>query len=199
MRFPSLELTPVQAGAIGAGSLVAAVGLVWLIASLVGNGDFAGDTTSTTVLPSTISSITTTTLPETTTTSTPDTTTSADTQPTTSSGVFDEVAAVEEFVEDFAAAIESGHSAFLFERLHPAVKATYAEEACLAFIDDRVLSIEDYRQEGPVIGPFDAEFGEFPITSYEVPVNFEIDGDPLEETAVFSLTEGTVRWFAECS
>ncbi len=169
-------------------TVLLAAGVVWLMVSVSGNGTLPTSTTATSAPPPTEATATTLA-----------TTTTAETAPTTSVGVFDEVAAVEEFIEDFARAIESGDSAFLFEGLHPAVKATYEADACREHIDDRVLSLEDYRQEGPVIGPFDAEFGEFPITSYEALVGFDIAGDPMEETAVFSLTEGVVRWFAECS
>ena len=176
-------------------TVLVSVGVVWLMFSVVSNGT---SPTTTTATSAPLATETTTTVSETTTTTLATTTTSQP-DPTSTVGVFDEVAAVEEFIDGFAAAIESGDSEFLFERLHPAVKATYEEEACREHIEARVLSREDYRQEGPVVGPFDAEFGEFPITSYEALVNFEIDGDPIEETAVFSLTEGVVRWFAECN
>ena len=193
MEDPRINLTRERRVAVAMITVLVSVGVVWLMVSVVLNGSSPTTTTATSAPTETTRTVseTTTTVPKTTTTSEPD--------PATTVGVFDEVAAVEEFIGDFAGAIEGGDSAFLFERLHPAVKATYEEEACRAYIDDRVLPLENYRQEGPVLGPFDAEFGEFPITSYEVLVNFEIDGFPTEETAVFSLTEGVVRWFAECS
>lgn len=163
--------------------------------SIGGKGTASTSTTATSAPPATE---TTTTAIETTTTDS-ETTTTSDPVTTATAGVFDEAAAVEAFVDEFAAAIEEGDSAFLFERLHPAVKATYEEEVCRAYIDDQLLLIGDYRRVGPVVGPFDSEFGEFPITSYEARVAFEIDDEPMETTAVFSLTEGVVRWFAECS
>jgi hypothetical protein len=183
-----LNLTREQSFALVIITVLVSLGVVWLMVSITENGTPSTSTTATSAPPPTEA---TTTVQATTTSSEPD--------PTTTVGVFDEVAAVEEFIEEFAGAIEEGDSVFLFESLHPAVKATYEEELCRAHIDDRVLPIEDYRQGGPVIGPFDSEFGEFPITSYEALVNFEVDGVPMEETAVFSLTEGVVRWFAECS
>ena len=202
MTNSPISLTRNQTAALALGTVVVALVVVWLVLSIGGNGTPPTSTTTTSEPPPTD---TTTTALETTTTAfvttTPaiETTTTAEPSPTTPDGVFDEVGAVEAFVEDFAEAIDAGDSSFLFERLHPAVKATYEDDMCRAYIDDRVLLIDDYRQVGPVIGPFDSEFGEFPITSYEVRVSFEIDADPTEEQAVFSLTEGVVRWFAECS
>lgn len=205
MRLPTLELARGQALAIGTGSLLATIGLVWLVVSIGGSGVSATSTTATTLPPTTETSstitttTTTTTLPDATTTTTPATTTTADGQPTTSTGVFDEVGAVEAFVGELSAAIAAGDSEFLFDRLHPAVKATYDEAECREHIDDEILLLESYRSTGPIVGPFDSEFGEFPITSYEVPVAFDLEDEEFESTAVFSLTEGTVRWFTECS
>lgn len=169
-------------------TLFVSLGVVWLMVSIVGN-DAAPTSTTATSAP-----------PPTETETTPiETTTTLDPATTATVGVFDEVDAVETFIADFAGAIESGDSAFLFERLHPAVKATYEEEVCRAYIDDSVLPLENYRQVGPVVGPLDSEFGEFPMTSYEAGVAFEIAGEPMETTAVFSLTEGVVRWLVDCS
>jgi len=190
-----IDLTRGQTVAVAVVTVLVSGGVVWLMASVVFDGASPTTTTATSAPPPTEG---TTTLAETTSTVLA-TTTSSEPDPTTTVGVFDEVAAVEEFLEEFAGAIATGDSAFLFERLHPAVKATYDEGVCRAYIDDSVLPLDEYRQEGPVIGPLDSEFGEFPITSYEALVGFEIDGVPVEETAVFSLTEGVVRWFAECS
>jgi hypothetical protein len=183
-----LDLTREQSFALVIITVLVSLGVVWLMVSITENGTPSTSTTATSAPPPTEA-----------TTTVQATTTSSELDPTTTVGVFDEVAAVEEFIEDFAGAIESGDAAFLFESLHPAVKATYEEEVCRSHIDDQVLSVENYGQAGPIVGPFDAEFGEFPITSYEAGVAFEIDGEPMEETAVFSLTEGVVRWFAECS
>jgi hypothetical protein len=197
-----ISLTRNQTAALALGTVVVALVVVWLVLSIGGNGTPPTSTTATSEPPptdTTTTALETTTTAFATTTPAAETTTTTEPSPTTSGGVFDEVGAVEAFVEDFAEAIDAGDSSFLFERLHPAVKATYEDDICRAYIDDRVLPMDDYLQVGPVIGPFDSEFGEFPITSYEVRVSFEIDGDPTEEQAVFSLTEGVVRWFAECS
>ncbi|CAN5861262.1 hypothetical protein BH23ACT4_BH23ACT4_08080 [soil metagenome] len=195
MKISGIDLTREQTVAVATITALVLAGVAWLMASVVFDGTSPTTTTATSAPPPTEA---TTTIVETTSTVLA-TTTSAEPDPATTVGVFDEVAAVEEFIEEFAGAIAAGDSAFLFERLHPAVKATYDEEACRRYIDDAVLSFDDYRQGGPVVGPFDAEFGEFPITSYEALVIFEVDGAPVEETSVFSLTEGVVRWFAECS
>lgn len=204
MTNSPVNLTRNQTAALALGTVVVALVVVWLVLSIGGNGTPLTSTTTTSEPPPTdtsTSALETTTTAFATTTSVLETTTTTTTEPspTTPGGVFDEVGAVEAFVEDFAEAIDAGDSSFLFERLHPAVKATYEDDLCRAYIDDRVLPIDDYLQVGPVTGPFDSEFGEFPITSYEVRVSFEIDGDQTEEQAVFSLTEGVVRWFAECS
>jgi hypothetical protein len=197
-----VNLTRNQTAALALGTVVVALVVVWLVLFIGGNGTPPTSTTTTSEPPPTATTTTaleTTTTAFATTTSAFTTTTTTEPSPTTPGGVFDEVGAVEAFVENFAEAIDAGDSSFLFERLHPAVKATYEDDLCRAYIDDRVLLIDDYLQVGPVIGPFDSEFGEFPITSYEVRVSFEIDGDQTEEQAVFSLTEGVVRWFAECN
>lgn len=203
MTNSPINLTRNQTAALALGTVAVALAVVWLMLSIGGNGTPPTSTTTTTTEPpptdtTTTASETTTTSLETTTTAL-ETTTTTETVPTTSGGVFDEDAAVEAFIEDFAAAIDAGDSGFLFDRLHPAVKATYEDHLCRSYIDDRVFDLDDYRQVGSVVGPFDSEFGEFPISAYEVRVSFEIDGDPMTEPAVFSLTEGVVRWFAECS
>lgn len=186
------------------------VGLL-AVAGIVLIGVFTGPPTPTTVGLVTESSTTSagptttgssdTTAPAPTTTTTPveATSTSAPTTtPTTGSGIFDEVSAVSDFVGEFADAIAGGDVDFLYERLHPAVKATYEEVVCVAFIEEEILSLEDYRAIGPVTGPFDSEFGEFPVTTYEVEVAYTFDETDFESSASYSLTEGTVRWFAQC-
>lgn len=201
MTNSPISLTRNQTAALALGTVAIALVVVWLMLSIGGNGT---PPTSTTTTPEPPPTDTTTTALETTTTALETTTTALETttttelSPTTSRGVFDEDAAVEAFIEDFAGAIDAGDSDLLFERLHPAVKATYEDDLCRAYIDDRVLDLDDYLQVGPVVGPFDSEFGDFPITAYEVRVSFEVNGEPMEEPALFSLTEGVVRWFAEC-
>lgn len=161
----------------------------------------AGDTTTTALssVPSTTEPLTSTSSTTPSTTTTADTTTTA-AEPSTSTtfGLFDEVGAVTEFVTDFADAIDRGDIDFLYERLHPAVKATYEESTCRGFIADQILALEDYRIDGPVTGPFSSEFGEFQVTTYEVPVTFTFEDTDFESSASYSLTEGTVRWFAAC-
>jgi hypothetical protein len=183
-----IDLSREQTAAVAIATVLISVGVVWLMVSLVGNDSSPTSTTPTTE-PS----------PSETSTTVLETTTTDQTETTTTVGVFDEVAAVEAFIGEFAGAVESGDAAFLFERLHPAVKATYEEDVCRGYIDDLVLVHEDYRQDGPILGPFESGFGEFPITSYEVRLAFESEGVSMATTAVFSLTEGVVRWFAECS
>ena len=151
------------------------------------------DTSTTSGPASSISSSTSSTS-----TSSVSTTTEGNDSTTTSFGVFDEAAAVEDFVLDFASAIDDGDVDFLFDRLHPAVKATYDEGECRQHIEEEILRLEDYQQAGPVEGPFDSEFGEFPLTTYEVPVTFTFEESDFESSASYSLTEGTVRWFAMC-
>lgn len=202
MTNSPINLTRNQTAALALGTVAVALGVVWLMLSIGGSGTPPTSTTTTSEPPpidtTTTTLETTTTALETTTTAL-ETTTTTERNPSTSVGVFDEDAAVVAFIEDFAGAIDARDSDFLFERLHPAVRATYEDDMCRTYIDDGILVIDDYRQVGPVVGPFDSEFGDFPITAYEVRVSFEIDGDPMEEPAVFSLTEGVVRWFAECS
>jgi hypothetical protein len=117
---------------------------------------------------------------------------------TTTFPVFDEVGAVEAFVLEFAAAIDREDVDFLYERLHPAVKTTFDESICRTHIESEILDLDGYRQTGPVEGPLDTEFAEFLLTTYEVPVAFDFDGQAFESSASYSLTEGTVRWFAQC-
>lgn len=117
---------------------------------------------------------------------------------TTTFPVFDEVGAVEAFVLEFAAALDREDVDFLYERLHPAVKSTFDESTCRTHIESEILDLDGYRQTGPVEGPLDTEFAEFLLTTYEVPVAFDFDGQAFESSASYSLTEGTVRWFAQC-
>lgn len=155
-------------------------------------------TTSDDVSTSTTSVVSSTTSTSLTTTTVDVTSTTASSGVSTTFGVFDEVAAIEAFVDEFAAAVSAGDADFLFDRLHPAVKATYDEDVCRAYIEEEILSLEDYRATGPVTGPFASEFEGFQVTTYEVAVAFTFEDVDFDSSASYSLTEGVVRWFARC-
>ena len=113
--------------------------------------------TATTATPSTTvaSTTTTTTTTSTTTTTTTPSTTVASTSTTTTTLPLE---TVEEFALEFAAALERGDAAFVFDRLHPVVLATYDEASCRATVQNQIMLITAYRLAGPVTGPESVDF-----------------------------------------
>ncbi len=110
---------------------------------------------------------------------------------------------VEEFALAFAAALERGDAAFVFDRLHPIVIAIHDEASCRATVEDRVLLITDYRLTGSVSGP---ESTDFTVSNriitvseqFRAPVAFGFQGTEVETEGVFALLDGEMRWFTDC-
>ncbi len=173
------------------GALLAVVG----VAGIVLEDDVA--VAATTSSTASTAAPTTTTSTSSTTVTTPTTTIA----PTTST-VPPET--VEGFALAFAAALERGDAAFVFDRLHPIVIAIHDEASCRATVEDRVLLITDYRLTGPVSGP---ELTEFTISNriitvselFRAPVVFGFQGTEVETEGVFALLDGEMRWFTDCA
>jgi len=108
-------------------------------------------------------------------------------------------APVEEFVDDFVAAIENGDAHFLVETLHPLVVQEFTVELCSAFIEREILTLTDYRRTGEIIGPDErAVLGTLIENFYEAPVRFGFQGQTFDSRATFALADSAVSWFAEC-
>ena len=106
---------------------------------------------------------------------------------------------VEEFVDDFVAAIENGNARFLVETLHPLVVQEFTVELCTTFIEREILALTDYSRTGEIIGPGERSvLGTLIENFYEAPVIFGFQGQTFESRATFALADGAVSWFAEC-
>lgn len=186
-------------GLIGAGLLVALIGLVgWVTA---GDGDEpepeAVETTTTSELTTTTEATTTTTLPPTTTTSTlPQTTTTS--APTTTTTTFDTSGAIEDFVADFTNAIARQDVEFLISTIHPSVLTLFDEESCRTFIEEEILLLQDYRLTGDVEGPESQTIAGTPVNMFRAPVAFTFQGQEFTSEAGFAFEGPDVRWFTQC-
>lgn len=173
--------------------------LVWSVASGNGPGDAPpaatplASTTSTTAPPSP----TTTTTLQITTTIAPTTTSIA---PTTSLVGRADIAA---FAERFAAAIETGDSAFVTERLHPEVVAGFGSDICDDWIESDIMTLSNYRlvagPDGPVDQIFETPGGPRSISaSWSGRAAFTFQGKDFEDEVGFAVLDGVVYWLGQC-
>ena len=134
----------------------------------------------------------TTQLIETTATSTPATTT------TTVA-----VETVDDFVELFAAAIAAANVDFLFDRLHPATLGGFGPDLCRNWIEQEILTLENYQLTSEVAGPRDQSFttpaGTGTIeNAYSADVSFSFQGQLINGGAGFALIDGVMHWLGQC-
>lgn len=182
------------------GAVLSVVGVIGLLSGDTTDPPTAGESASTTAVPtpSTTTTASTTTTGSTTTTAPTTTqapsTTGASTTTTTVPNP-DEVAS---FVDQFTAWIGASDADSLTERLHPAVIDTYGEDLCRSFVEREILALEDYRATGSVVGPDPSQFGSVAIDVYRVAVAFTFQGEDFTSDAAFAFHDGVVHWFATC-
>lgn len=169
------------------GLTLAAAGVVQLIA------EEASTTTTVAASPTTAATTTTTTQPTTTTTTTAPTTTVITSPPQS----------VEDFVSQYRAALDSDDVEFVFGRLHPVVVEAYGAELCRAWVEDEVITLEEYELVGVVAGPHTSRVsipgGEADIPkSFSATVSFVFQGSSFEAEAGFALVDGQMHWLGVC-
>jgi hypothetical protein len=156
------------------GVLVALVGLIWLLTGEFGDGELAAPTSTTAVAAATTSTTgapTTTTVP---------------------------VETVEEFLASFRQALDADDLEFLFERLHPIAKDAYGEELCRDFIEREIAILENYQATADPGDPRQQSVSGTEVQVYDVPVEFDFQGQHFEAVGTFALVDGRVHFFAEC-
>ena len=188
---------------LGTGLIV--VGVALIILGLVTRGgsaeveiEAAPTTVASTTAPLPPTTVTTSPIPPTTATIAPTTTTTV--APTTTTVP---PPSIEEFIDAYAAATESGDEGFLIERLFPGVVDALGVETCRNFVGSEITLISDYRLTGLVSGPFSRSLnvGEVQINVddyYEAPVSFTFQGQSFDATATFVALDGLVYWIGEC-
>ena len=185
-------MTRRQTGAVAvvAGVLLSGFGLVDLIGSPAEDNEASTPTTTTVVAAAPTSTETTTA---------PTTTTTAVTTTTLALGV----GAIEEFVEDYRAALDSDDVAFLFEWLHPGVKDGYGSDLCREWVAREIAALESYELTGPLVGPSSAtistESGTFEVDDlYSGPISFVYQGATFEGPAQFAVQDSSIYWLGIC-
>jgi hypothetical protein len=189
---------------LGTGLVVVGVALIILGLVLRGGSteadvEAAPTTVASMTAPPPSTTVTTVSTPETTTTVAPTTTTT--TMPPTTTTV--PPPSIEAFIEEYAAATESGDEGFLFERLLPGVVDVLGADTCRGFVANEITLISDYRLTGMVSGPFSRSLnvGATQISVddyYEAPVSFTFQGQSFDATATFVAVDGLIYWIGEC-
>ncbi len=109
------------------------------------------------------------------------------------------IPSIDAFIVSFRVAIDTHDTAFLLDHLHRAVLEVYGEEACRGFVERDILSLENYRQTGPAVGPVLRALGQSAVQTYEVPVAFSIGDQEYDDVALFGLEGDSMAWFGQCS
>lgn len=184
------------------GLVVSVIGGVVLLAGVVLwiTDDDSGDDAASPPMPTSEASVS---VPSSSIAPEPDVTTPSASEPTASSAPSPSpsasVAQVEEFFDEYVAAIDRGDVDFLFERLHPIVLDQPSADRCRGFIEREILALDDYRTTGEVTGPAPEDVAGNTVDEFfSVPVAFEFQGQSFESVAAFAPVEGEIRWFAEC-
>ena len=175
------------------GVLVAIAGMVWIL-----TGDF--DREPTAIAPTTSDPVTTTAQSAPPSTATAPTskapTTTTTTLLTTTTTV--PVETVEEFLVIFRQALATDDLGFLFERLHPIAKDTFGEELCRAFVDREIAILENYEATAEPGESQQRTVSGIQVEVFDVPVEFDFQGQHFEAVGSFALVDGRVHYFAEC-
>lgn len=190
------------------GPILTGLGVVLIAAGfLAGGGAEPAAAGTSTTEPSTTSSTvldttTTTFAPATTTTTTPVETTTSTTEPaTTTTTIAPET--VEEFVEAFSAALESGDRAFIGDRLHPVVYEGWGEDLCAAWIDREIMALSDYTLVSVNSGPANASVstpnGSVSVADvFAADVTYTYQGQAFDSGGSFALVDGAMYWLGQC-
>ncbi len=133
------------------------------------------------------------------TTTAPTTTTTA----VTTTAIVLGAGAIEVFVDDYRAALDSDDVAFLFTWLHPGVKEGYGSDLCREWVEREIAALESYEVTGPLVGPSSAtistESGTFEVDDlYSGPISFVYQGAAFEGLAQFAIQDGSIYWLGIC-
>lgn len=184
------------------GGLIAVFGVIWLL-----TGDFDDSVVSAAPLPSIVpdTTVATTEAPQaitsaaapTTTTAAATTTVATTTAPPATTTTVP-VETVAEFLVAYREALDGDDLDFLFDRLHPIVKDTFDEQLCREFIVREIAILENYAATADPGEPRQTSVLDAPVQLYEVPVEFEFQGQHFEAVGAFALVDGRVHYFTEC-
>ena len=110
---------------------------------------------------------------------------------------------MEDFVGLFAAAIAADDVDFLFDRLHPASLGGFGPDLCRSWIEQDILTLEDYQLTSEVEGPHDQSFttpaGTGTIeNAYSADVTFSFQGQLINGAAGFASFDGVMHWLGQC-
>ena len=188
------------------GLIVGIVGLILVVVGIVGSLGSGDDSEAITAAVSTTAvtesateaavttQATATTVIVTTTTTPPASTTTTTTV---------EVESVEDFVELFASAIAGDDVDFLFDRLHPASVGGFGPDLCRNWIENEIVTLENYQLTSDMAGPHDQSFttpaGTGTIeNAYSADVSFSFQGQLINGEAGFALIVGVMHWLGQC-
>ncbi len=190
------------------GPALVGVGVILVIVGFVAGGgdDTSADDTTTTLAATSTVVETTTTVSETTTTAAATTSTASDSTTTTAPATTTTTQAeetVEEFVEDFSAALDAGDRDFVANRLHPVVYDGWGEDLCNAWIDREIMTLSDYTLIAVTSGPADATVdtpnGTMSVADmYEADVSFTFEGQSFDSGGTYAPIDGVMYWLGQC-
>jgi hypothetical protein len=188
------------------GGLIAIIGLVWLLMGdfsdpVTASAPLTSDVPDTTVATTAAPAQTTTAEPQATTTVAPTRTTAAPTTtttvpPTTTTTVPDETVAG--FLVAYREALDADDLDFLFDRLHPIVKDAFDEQLCRDFVAREIAILENYAATADPGEAAQTTVLGTAVQLYEVPVEFDFQGQHFEAVGTFALVDGRVHYFTEC-
>lgn len=200
------------------GIVLMVIGLVVVLIGGVGwalSGDDTGEeiaaSTSTsgptTTAPAPTTSVadttTSTTVPSTATTTASTSTSPSSTSSSSSTSSPDDPETVEEFVEDFADALEDGDREFVLETLHPVVIEGWGAELCESWVDSEIMALSDYTlvsvNEGPITRTVDTPAGAQEVENFfDTSVTFTFQGQSFDAAGSFALIEDDMYWLGQC-
>ena len=185
-----------------AGLILGIVGLLLVVVGIVGSLGSGDDSEAVTAAVSTTAVIESTTEAPVT-TQAPTTTVTATTPPTSTTTTTVEVESVEDFVELFASAIAEDNVGFLYDRLHPASVGGFGPDLCRSWIENEIVTLDNYKLESEANGPHDQSFttpaGTGTIeNAFSADVSFSFQGQLINGEAGFALIDGVMHWLGQC-
>ena len=98
----------------------------------------------------------------------------------------------------FREALEADDIDFLFERLHPIVTDAFGADLCRGFVEREIAILENYVATAAAGDPVSQSVQGVQVEIFNVPVEFDFQGQHFEATSTYALVEGEIRYFTEC-
>lgn len=163
----------------------------------------AEPTTVATEAPTTTAAATTTTTTaeSSTTTAAPDTTATTAATTTTTLAATDRIAA---FIQAFGEALAAGDVDTVFASLHPDIVSGFGEDACRTWVENEIMGLGNYVQNGDPVGPAPGSLattnGTVSLENvYAVPIAFDFSGSSFELSADFVVEDDAVYFTGSCA